>query len=52
VDYGSILLVEDNGSDAEMTLRVLQRTMIANEVILARDGAPEDRSALNESLPR
>jgi two-component system, response regulator len=34
----SILLVEDNADDIELTLRVLQSHHIANEVIVARDG--------------
>jgi len=34
----SILLVEDNADDIELTLRVLKSHHIANEVIVARDG--------------
>jgi len=34
-----ILLVEDNASDEELTLRALRKANIANEVIVARDGA-------------
>jgi CheY-like chemotaxis protein len=34
----SILLVEDDASDAKLTLRVLQRANFANEVVVARDG--------------
>ena len=33
-----ILLVEDNPDDEELTLRALQRNLIANEVIVAHDG--------------
>ena len=35
----TILLVEDNSSDEELTLRALRRSNIANEVIVMRDGA-------------
>lgn len=34
-----ILLVEDNPADVELTLAALHRTKLANEVIVARDGA-------------
>jgi CheY-like chemotaxis protein len=34
-----ILLVEDNASDEELTLRALKKSHIANKVIVARDGA-------------
>ena len=34
----SILLVEDNPDDEELTLRALERNLIANEVIVAHDG--------------
>lgn len=34
----SILLVEDNPDDEELTLRALKRNFIANEVIVAHDG--------------
>lgn len=34
----SILLVEDNPDDVELTLRALKKNNIANEVIVARDG--------------
>lgn len=34
----SILLVEDNPDDEELTLRALKRNLIANDVIVAHDG--------------
>ncbi len=34
-----ILLVEDNPDDEELTLRALRKHNIANEVVVARDGA-------------
>ncbi len=34
-----ILLVEDSSSDEELTLRALKKGNIANEVVVARDGA-------------
>jgi len=34
----SILLVEDNPDDVELTLRALKKNNIANEVIVANDG--------------
>ena len=34
-----ILLIEDNPDDVELTLRALSRSNIANEVLVARDGA-------------
>jgi two-component system, response regulator len=34
-----ILLVEDNPSDEELTLRALKRSQIGNPVVIARDGA-------------
>jgi hypothetical protein len=33
-----ILLVEDNPSDLELTLLALDRSQLANKVIVARDG--------------
>jgi two-component system response regulator len=35
----SILLVEDNADDEELTLRALRQANIANEVVVARDGS-------------
>jgi two-component system response regulator len=35
----TILLVEDNPDDEELTLRALRRARVANEVHVARDGA-------------
>jgi two-component system response regulator len=34
----SILLVEDNPDDEELTLRALDRNLIANQVVVAHDG--------------
>ena len=34
-----ILLVEDNSSDEELTLRALRKSKIMNRVVVARDGA-------------
>lgn len=38
MDKGTILLVEDNDDDVELTLRAMRRTGIENAVIVARDG--------------
>lgn len=38
MDSRSILLVEDNPDDIELTLRALKRNNIPNDVIVARDG--------------
>ena len=35
----TILLVEDNPSDIELTMRALERSRIANELVVAEDGA-------------
>ena len=35
----SILLVEDNPDDEELTLRALKKNNISNKVVIARDGA-------------
>jgi CheY-like chemotaxis protein len=47
-----VLLVEDNPSDVELTLRALQKRHIANRIMVARDGAealamllPDDAAA-------
>lgn len=34
----TILLVEDNPDDEELTLRALKRNRISNEIVVARDG--------------
>jgi len=34
-----VLLVEDNADDEELTIRALKRNHIANEIVVARDGA-------------
>lgn len=36
---GTILLVEDNPDDEELTLRALKKNHITNEVVVAHDGA-------------
>ena len=36
---GSILLVEDNPDDQKLTLRALRKNHIANEIVIAEDGA-------------
>ncbi|HEX7614964.1 MAG TPA: response regulator [Thermoanaerobaculia bacterium] len=36
---GDILIVEDNPSDAELTLRALKKAHVANDVHVVRDGA-------------
>jgi two-component system response regulator len=38
-DEKTILLVEDNPDDVDLTLRALARNKIANKVVVARDGA-------------
>ncbi|MBI3805350.1 MAG: response regulator [Nitrospirae bacterium] len=38
-DFKSILLVEDNLEDVELTLEALSEYNLANEVVVARDGA-------------
>jgi two-component system response regulator len=38
VQTKTILLVEDNPDDIELTLRALRRSNIANQVVVARDG--------------
>jgi two-component system response regulator len=35
----AILLIEDNSSDEELTLRALRKSKILNRVVVARDGA-------------
>lgn len=36
---GAILLVEDNPDDQKLTLRALKKINLANEIVLAEDGA-------------
>jgi CheY-like chemotaxis protein len=38
-DLRPILLVEDNPRDLELTLAALERCQLANEIVVARDGA-------------
>jgi CheY-like chemotaxis protein len=35
----SILVVEDNPNDLELTVNALEKALLANEIIIARDGA-------------
>jgi two-component system, response regulator len=35
---GTILLVDDNPDDTDLTIRALQKNQIANDVVVARDG--------------
>jgi len=39
IEEKTILLVEDNGDDEALMLRALKKNGIANEIIVARDGA-------------
>ena len=45
----TILLVEDNADDLELTLRALKRQNIANQVVVARDGAEAAEMLLGET---
>src|ERR1044072_7938143 len=36
---GTILLVEDNADDEDLTIRALKKNNIKNDVVVARDGA-------------
>jgi len=47
-----ILLVEDNETDEELTLRALRRSGISNEVVVARDGAEAIEYLEREPAPR
>jgi two-component system response regulator len=38
-DEGVILLVEDQADDIDLTLRALKQNNVANEIVVARDGA-------------
>ena len=46
-----LLLVEDNPSDEELTLRSLKKHNIVNEVVVARDGVEAVEYLLDESKP-
>ena len=37
-NHKAILLIEDNSSDVDLTIRALERGRIANQVVVARDG--------------
>lgn len=37
--HSSILLVEDSSTDAKLTVHVLEEFKVANEIVLAKDGA-------------
>jgi CheY-like chemotaxis protein len=50
VNKNPILLIEDNPDDIELTLRALEKNHIANEVLIARDGA-EALELLFKSAP-
>jgi two-component system, response regulator len=39
MNAGTILLVEDNPDDVELTLRAFRQHAVSNEVVVARDGA-------------
>lgn len=39
MDYVEILLVEDNNSDAELTIRALKKNNLANNLFHVKDGA-------------
>ena len=42
-DLKRILLVEDSTNDIELTLAALEENHLANEVVVARDGAASSR---------
>jgi two-component system, response regulator len=46
-----LLLVEDNPSDEELTLRSLKKHNIVNEVVVARDGVEAVEYLLDETKP-
>jgi len=39
MNYGTILLIEDNHSDIDLTRRALEKSRIGNELVVAEDGA-------------
>lgn len=49
MDQKTILLVEDNPDDEELTLRALSKNNIQNEVAVARDGVEAIEYLLGES---
>ena len=49
-DEKTILLVEDNPDDVDLTLRALSRNKIANKVVVARDGAEALEILIDQGL--
>ena len=45
-NFVEILLVEDNPQDAELTMRALKKSGLANQLFLVEDGNKSDRIAI------